>query len=73
MTTVELRSRIVDETQKFILSLQFSSPLSDLEEIRNQIRTLTEALDIKEKEEIKIAEKFPQSAPSDHQIDGGTL
>jgi len=64
MSATELRSRIVDETQKFILALQFSSPLSDLEQIREQIRLLTDALTVKEKDENKIVEKNPQSTSS---------
>lgn len=64
MSATELRSRIVDETQKFILALQFSSPLSDLEQIREQIRLLTDALAVKEKDESKIVEKHPQSTSS---------
>jgi len=64
MSATELRSRIVDETQKFILALQFSSPLSDLEQIREQIRLLTDALTVKEKDENKIVEKNPQPTSS---------
>lgn len=65
-SAVTLRNKIVDETQKFILSLQFSAPLSDLEEIREKIRLLTEALTIKEKQEQGTVEKNPQSISPDH-------
>ncbi len=54
LSAVELRSIILDETRKFILALQFGSALSDLEEIREQIKSLNDALAIKEKEELKI-------------------
>ncbi|MFL5745633.1 MAG: hypothetical protein ACJ751_13260 [Niastella sp.] len=54
LSAVELRSMILDETRKFILALQFGSALSDLEEIREQIKSLNDALAIKEKEELKI-------------------
>ncbi|MBO9203053.1 MULTISPECIES: hypothetical protein [Niastella] len=62
LSAIELRNMILDERRKFILALQFNSPLSDLEEIREQIRLLDDALSIKEKEELKIqaAENSPQ-------------
>lgn len=63
LSAVELRSMVIDETRKFILSLQFGSGLGDLEEIRAKIKLLSDALAIKEKDELKLnaEEKYPQS------------
>lgn len=54
LSAVELRSMILDETRKFILVLQFGSTLSDLEEIRDQIKLLNDALAIKEKSAFNV-------------------
>lgn len=55
LSAVELRSKILDETRKFILVLQFGSTLSELEEIRDRIKLLNDLLAIKEKEELNIS------------------
>ncbi|AEV98203.1 hypothetical protein A4D02_35240 [Niastella koreensis] len=63
LSAVELRNLVLDETRKFILSLQFGSGLSDLEEIREKIKVLSDVLAVKEKDELKLnaEEKYPQS------------
>ncbi|WP_153825451.1 hypothetical protein [Niastella caeni] len=49
--------------RKFALALEYGSTVSDLQEIREQIRLLTDALAIKEKEDMQkqIVESAPHS------------
>ena len=58
-----LRDLVIHEMRKFTFALQLGATLSDLEEIRERIKELTDALSIKEQEEIKkpAVEIFPQS------------
>ena len=58
LTATELRSIVIQEMRKFAWALELGSSVSDLEEIRNHIRLLV--LSIKEKEETRVVEKFPQ-------------
>jgi|GEM_PF-4834784 hypothetical protein len=46
-----LRTIMIHEMRKFALALEYGSTLSDLEEIRDQINAMTEALKVKELEE----------------------
>jgi hypothetical protein len=46
-----LRTIVIHEMRKFALALEYGSTLSDLEEIRDQINSMTEALRVKEQEE----------------------
>lgn len=46
-----LRTIVIHEMRKFALALEYGSTLSDLEEIRDQINVMTEALKVKEQEE----------------------
>lgn len=46
-----LRTIMIHEMRKFALALEYGSTLSDLEEIRDQIYAMTEALKVKEQEE----------------------
>lgn len=48
-----IRTIIIRETKKFVLALQYGSTLSDLQEIRDYIKTLEDLLSTKEKEEIQ--------------------
>jgi hypothetical protein len=65
LTTTELRTIIIQEMRKFTRALELGATLSDLEEIRTYIRTLVDVLSIKEKEELKFVEKFPQLLSKD--------
>lgn len=49
-----LRTIFIRETRKFVLALQYGSTLSDLQEIRDYIKTLEDLLSIKEKEETQM-------------------
>jgi len=63
LSAAQLRTIIIHEMRKFALALEYGSTYSDLEEIREQIKLLGDALAIKENEEtIKgFAEIFPQT------------
>jgi hypothetical protein len=47
----QLRTIVIHEMRKFALALEYGSTISDLQEIREQIRLLEDALAAKEKEE----------------------
>ncbi|MBO9201563.1 MULTISPECIES: hypothetical protein [Niastella] len=74
LSAVELKNMVLDETRKFILALQFSSPLHELEEIRERIRLMTEALSTKEKEVVIVrpVDNFPQLNKKTH-LDNGEV
>lgn len=61
LSAAQLRTIIIHEMRKFAMALEFGSTVSDLQEIREQIRLLTDALSIKEKEERIIVEIIPHS------------
>jgi hypothetical protein len=60
LTATELRAIVIKEMRKFSWALELGTTVSDLEEIRNHIRLLVDMLSIKEKEEMRFVEKFPQ-------------
>ena len=50
-TAAQLRTIIIHEMRKFALALEYASPISDLEEIREEIKLMGDTLAVKEKEE----------------------
>ena len=62
-SAAQLRTIIIHEMRKFALALEYGSTVSDLQEIREHIRMLTDTLVIKEKEENNkwIVEILPQT------------
>ena len=54
LSAAQLRTIIIHEMRKFALALEYGSTISDLQEIREHIRSLTDALYFKEEEEIKL-------------------
>jgi len=50
-TAAQLRTMIIYEMRKFALALEYGSTLSDLQEIKDQIKELTDLLSAKEKGE----------------------
>lgn len=51
LSAAQLRAIIIHEMRKFAFALELGSTVSDLEEIREHIKLLTDTLSIKEKEE----------------------
>jgi len=51
LSAAQLRTIIIHEMRKFALALEYGATLSDLEEIREYIKGLTDLLALKEKEE----------------------
>ena len=51
LTAAQLRTIIIYEMRKFALALEYGSTISDLQEIREQIKLLADTLTDKEKEE----------------------
>jgi hypothetical protein len=66
LTATVLRGMVIQEMRKFAWALELGSTISDLEEIRSHIRSLVDMLSIKEKEEMKVVEKFPQIKQGTH-------
>ena len=54
LSAAQLRTIIIHEMRKFALALEYGSTISDLQEIREHIRSLTDALYFKEEEETKL-------------------
>jgi len=54
LSAAQLRTIVIHEMRKFALALEYGSTLSDLHEIREQIRLMSDTLAIKEKEESYI-------------------
>ncbi|WP_207515376.1 hypothetical protein [Longitalea luteola] len=50
-TAAQLRTIVIHEMRKFALALEYGSTISDLQEIREQVRLLADTLAAKEKEE----------------------
>ncbi|OQP57717.1 hypothetical protein A3860_08790 [Niastella vici] len=64
LSAAQLRTIIIHEMRKFAMALEFGATISDLQEIREQIRLLADALAEKEKDEDSreaIVENLPQS------------
>lgn len=63
LTAAQLRTIVIHEMRKFALALEYGSTVSDLQEIREQIKFLTDMLTVKEKEESQpgIVELPPHS------------
>ena len=51
LSAAQLRTIIIYEMRKFVLALEYGSTISDLQEIKDQIRELTELLTEKEQSE----------------------
>ncbi|MBO9204941.1 MULTISPECIES: hypothetical protein [Niastella] len=66
LTATELRAIVIQEMRKFTWALELGSTVSDLEEIRNHIRSLVDMLSVKENRETGIVEKIPQINQSSH-------
>ena len=64
LTAAELRAIVIQEMRKFTWALEMGSTISDLEEIRNHIRSLVDMLSIKEKEDSRVVEIIPQKKQS---------
>lgn len=61
LTAAQLRTIIINEMRKFALALEYGSTISDLQEIREQIKLLADTLAVKEREEFQpIVEITPQ-------------
>jgi hypothetical protein len=54
LSAAQLRTIIIHEMRKFALALEYGSTISDLQEIREHIRSLTDTLYFKEEEELKL-------------------
>jgi len=69
LSAAQLRTIIIHEMRKFALALEYGSTVSDLQEIREQIRLLTDALAVKEKEESykHFVEEIPHSQTQESQ------
>jgi hypothetical protein len=63
LSAAQIRTIIIHETRKFALALEYGSTISDLQEIKEEIRLLADALASKEMEENKkpAVEKIPQA------------
>lgn len=62
LTAAQLRTIIIHEMRKFALALEYGSTISDLQEIREQIRLLADTLAVKEQGESYVnVEKTLQS------------
>lgn len=66
LTATELRAIVIHEMRKFSWALELGTTVSDLEEIRDHIRSLVDQLSIKEKQEISFVEKNPHLKQSTH-------
>ena len=51
LSAAQLRTIIIYEMRKFALALEYGATVSDLQEIREQIKELTDLLSLKEQEE----------------------
>lgn len=54
-SAAQLRTMIIHEMRKFALALEYGSTLSDLQEIKDQIKELTDQLSVREKEERAVS------------------
>jgi hypothetical protein len=63
LSAAQLRTIIIYEMRKFALALEYGATVSDLQEIKDQIRELTDLLSVKEQEETYgiTADISPQS------------
>jgi hypothetical protein len=63
LTAAQLRTIVINEMRKFALALEYGSTISDLQEIKEQIKFLTDTLTVKEREEVQpgVVELLPQS------------
>lgn len=52
LNTQELRARLLHESKKFSFALQIGSSIGDLQNIRTNIKVMTEILERREKTEI---------------------
>ncbi|WP_205513881.1 hypothetical protein [Longitalea arenae] len=50
-TAAQLRTIVIHEMRKFALALEYGSTISDLQEIRDQIKLLADTLAAKERDE----------------------
>jgi len=55
LSAAQLRTIFINEMKKFALALEYGSTVSDLQEIREQIKEMSDLLFMKEKEEISWA------------------
>jgi len=66
LSAAQLRTIIIYEMRKFALALEYGSTISDLQEIKEQIKELTDLLTLKEQNETYgiTADISPQSSMS---------
>jgi hypothetical protein len=66
LSAAQLRTIIIDEMRKFALALEYGSTISDLQEIKEQIKELADLLTMKEQTEVYgiTADISPQSKMS---------
>ena len=64
LSAAQLRTIVISEMRKFALALEYGATVSDLQEIKDQIKELTELLTMKEQSETYgiTADISPQSA-----------
>jgi hypothetical protein len=55
LSAAQLRTIFINEMKKFALALEYGSTVSDLQEIREQIKEMSDLLFMKEKEETSWA------------------
>jgi hypothetical protein len=63
LTAAQLRTIVIHEMRKFALALEYGSTISDLQEIREQIKLLTDILATKERGDVYpiVVETAPHS------------